>query len=117
SARAESDATPETPPDLRLAAPVLGGVVAASLMVRVDAAQAGVRFPRGQPEPSAAPADTPELARGRLGVRREDDAEARADDVEAAVVERQRLCVPLDPVDRQRLAGRLHPRLLEQQRS
>ena len=59
-------------------------------------ADEAVRRVGDEPDPAARPGDPDELVRGPLLVRREHRPEDRAHDVEAAVVERQRLGVALD---------------------
>src|SRR5207247_7535998 len=75
-----------------------------------------VRLPRGKAEAAPVHANTPELARRGLDVRREDDAEVRADHVEGAVFKRKSLCVALDPVDLEPVMLSLRSRLLQERR-
>ena len=69
-----------------------------------------IRAPDCQAEATAT--DARHLLGGELLIGREDEAEARTDDVEGAVGERKRLGVAFDPVD----VGAPRPRLLEQSR-
>src|SRR6185369_6393548 len=82
-----------------LTAPVVGGGPGG--LFAGEGCVDGVRPLIGAPDrqPEAAATDARHLLGGELLIGREDQAEARTDDVEGAVGERKRLGVAFDPVD------------------
>ncbi len=92
-----------------------GGGGACLAMVREHAAaDEPLRCPVGHPDPPARPADSQQLCRCLLLVRREHGAEGRKHDVERGVVERERLRVALDELDLEPLGGGALPPMREQ---